>query len=101
MGNHPRNKLEIKGIGKVDSPCPYDEFGRCGIRYSDETQGLLKEITVLMQQKADTGLIQKKFEILKGRLRQRFLKKYGDAARAEKEVAVDDKVVLIQMFLTK
>jgi len=95
----PCSELKILGIGEIDSPCPYDEHSRCGIRYSTETQQLLNEIIALMQQKADTGLIQKKFEIFKGRLRKRFLEKYQDASRAEHEVAVDDKVLLIQPFL--
>jgi len=95
----PCSELKILGIGKIDSPCPYDEFGRCGIRYSVETQQLLNEIIALMQQKADTGLIQKKFEMLKNRLRQRFFVKYQNASRAEHEVAVDEKVVLINLYL--
>jgi len=99
MNNNLHNKFKVIDVGKVDSPCKFDENGRCSIRYSVETQGLLKEIIALMQQKADTGLIQEKFEIFKGRLRQRFFVKYQDASRAEHEVAVDEKVVLINLYL--
>jgi len=99
MNNNLHNKFKVIDVGKVDSPCPYDEHGCCGIRYSVETQGLLNEIIGLMQQKADTGLIQEKFEMLKNRLRQRFFVKYQNASRAEHEVAVDEKVVLINLYL--
>jgi len=94
-------EFKVVGIGQVDSPCPYDEFGRCGIRYSVESQQIINEIILLMKGGADKVEISGKLEVLKGRLYRRFLEKYGDAARAEREVEIDDKVLLIQAFLTK
>lgn len=99
----PKHLCEFKvvGINQIDSPCPYDESGRCGVRYSAESQQIINEIILLMKGGADKAVIAGKLEVLKGRLRRRFLEKYQDAARAEREMVTDDKVVLIQAFLTK
>lgn len=98
---HKYKRFEVVGIGQVDSPCPYDENGRCGVRYSAESQQIINEIILLMKVGADKAEISGKLEVLKDRLYRRFLEKYQDAARAEREVETDDKVVLIQAFLTK
>jgi len=101
MSNNLHNKFKVIGVGEIDSPCPYDEFGRCGVRYSVESQQIINEIILLMKGGADKVEISGKLEVLKGRLYRRFLEKYGDAARAEREVEIDDKIMLIQAFLNK